>query len=323
MEKVIYNKYIDNLIEESKMGKVRENTIKSVKADLNTLYNYLDKQGIQSEEEYFRNVTADNIKYMVNELNNKYKPSTLNRKLITFRSYFKYVINNSDLIDINYFDESKLYGQDILEDTTKQKDIISISQVKKLLKVADIRDNEKEQSFEFNSKRNKAIITILACYGNRIEEILSSKFSDIKKTETGIMYIDIPKRRVKNKLHKRIFIANAIKDSLEDYLKVRDTKLLHNDDDYIFVSYKSGKKLNNDYINSALSNLCDKANINKKITCHCFRSICTLALQDNFTPSYLIDEIVGWKKSGDMQARYSNHLPKEKIDKIISATNLI
>ena len=322
MKQDLYEQYLNELHEELKVGKVRENTYKSNRADLNTLYAYIKTSGYKTEKEFFTNVTQTDINQFVEELQQKYKPSTYNRKMATFKKFFNYIIDNTSMITVNFFNDIKQISGDIVEENTTEKEIISIDNVKMLLNVINDKGKEKQGTFEFNAKRNKAIIIILTCYGNRIEEVLSSKFSDIKETENQIKYIDIPKTRVKNKLRKRIFIANAIKTSLEAYLKIRNDILPHNDDDYIFTSI-NGKKLTNNNINEALKILCEKAHINKQITCHCFRHICTLALQEKSIPEYDIDCIVGWKRGNSMQQRYSRHLPIEKINKIISATNLL
>ena len=316
MDKKLYESYIKNL----ELNDTRLNTIKSVKSDLNTLYNYIASQDIKSEIEYFKNVTLTDVQNMMRNLREKYKPSTYNRKLVNLKVFFQYIVDNTTLLDINYFNSIKQISSDIVENETKEKDIISIDNIRKILKATNQKDNEKKEKFDFNSKRNKAIITILTCYGNRIEEVLSAKFSDIKSID-NIKYINIPKIRVKNRLDKKIFIANEIEKNLNEYLKVRNSILSHNDDDYIFSSI-NGKKLTSNNINAALSNLCKKANIEKHITCHCFRHICTLEMQKNLVPEYLIDEIIGWKKNS-MQSRYSKHLTHEKIYNIISATNLI
>ena len=322
MKKYLYEQYFNELNEDLKVGKVRENTYKSKKADLNTLYNYMAELGYTTEKDFFENVKQSDIDQFAEQLKTQYKPSTYNRKIATFKKFFNYLIDNSYIVNVNYFNNIKQISNDIVEEKTKEKDIISIDKVKMLLNATEEKDQEKQSTFEFNAKRNKVIITILTCYGSRIEEILSTKFSDIKETENKIQYIDIPKTRVKNRLHKRIFIANAIKESLEEYLKIRNEVLPHNQNDYIFSSI-NGKKLTSNNINEALSNLCKKANINKHITCHCFRHICTLALQEKSIPEYDIDYIIGWKKGDSMQQRYSKHMPIEKINKIISATDLL
>ena len=322
MENILYDKYLMNLNEGVEVGKVRLNSLKSIKADLNTLYKYID-ENYSNEENFLKNITLDEIKEFTESIKCKYKPSSYNRKLSTWKVYFNWLVQNSNLIDVNYFNNIKQISEDIVEENTKEKDIISIDTVKEILKIANQKSyKQDDESFRFYSSRNRAIITILTCYGNRIEEILGSKFSDIKETEDKIPYIEIKKTRVKNRLNKRVYIANAIKDVMEEYLMIRNKMLSHNDDDYIFTSMTGGK-LNNNYINEVLKNLCEKANIKKHITCHCFRHICTLALQEKSVPEYDIDCIIGWKRGNSMQQRYSNHLPKEKVNKIISATNLL
>ena len=175
------------------------------------------------------------------------------------------------------------------------KDILTKEEVIKLIESFDIK-LAGERNFEYISKRNKAIISILASTGIRIENLLNITVDRLIKIEEGYK-IEYTKAETKGKVDTTIYIVGRNAELLEDYLKVRKDKSGLN----LLFNSVNGKKISRSDILTIIDKRVKYLGIQKHIVSHSFRAFCANMLLSNGIESILIKKMLGWReKSNDM-----------------------
>ena len=196
----------------------RENTLESISNSINTFQKYLQTKDIELNDATINNITVqDAFNYRKYLLYKGYKKSTVNTKIANIKSYFGFLTKHQ-IISKNPFT-----GFEAMEENDKTiKDILTKEEVIKLIESFGIK-LQGERNFEYASKRNKAIIAVLASTGVRIENLLSVTMDRLIKIEEGYK-IEYTKAETKGKTDTTIYIVEKNKEVLEDYLKVRKDK---------------------------------------------------------------------------------------------------
>ena len=175
------------------------------------------------------------------------------------------------------------------------KDILTKEEVIKLIESFDIKLTG-ERNFEYISKRNKAIIAVLASTGIRIENLLSVTMDRLIKIEEGYK-IEYTKAETKGKVDTTIYIVGKNKELLEDYLKVRKDKAGLN----LLFNSVNGKKISRSDMLGIIDKRVKYIGVNKHIVSHSFRAFCANMLLSEGVDNLLIKKYMGWReKSNDM-----------------------
>ncbi|WP_022670264.1 site-specific tyrosine recombinase/integron integrase [Hippea alviniae] len=176
-----------------------ENTISSYAADLKEFSKFFSK----------RDLTKDNLmEFIENVLVNRYKPSTVNRKLSSIRGFLKFLLKYGHT-DIDYSDLKNIKTKRV------PPDYIPFEVIKKAI----------------GEDRDGLIVRLMYASGLRISEIVNLKISDIM-FESGFV-------KVKGKGNKERFVPvdlktiNAIRHYIESFRK--QIKGYANSD-YLFIS---------------------------------------------------------------------------------------
>ena len=284
--------YLELYTEELSLRGKRVNTIESINNSIDTFSKYLQTKDIELNDATINNITVqDAFNYRKYLLDKGYKKSTVNTKIANTKSYFGFLAKH-EIISKNPFT-----GFEAMEENDKTiKDILTKEEVIKLIESFDIK-LAGERNFEYISKRNKAIIAVLASTGIRIENLLSITMDRLIKIEEGYK-IEYTKAETKGKVDTTIYIVGKNKELLEEYLKVRKDKAGLN---LLFNSAGGNKKISRSDMITIINKRVKYLGIQKHIVSHSFRAFCANMLLSNGVDSILIKKYMGWReKSNDM-----------------------
>ena len=284
--------YLELYTEELDLRGKRTNTIESVNNSLNTFSEYLQTKDIELNDTTINNITVqDAFNYRKYLLDKGYKKSTVNTKIANTKSYFGFLTKHQ-IISKNPF-----AGFEAMEENDKTiKDILTKEEVIKLIESFGIK-LQGERNFEYASKRNKAIISILASTGIRIENLLNITMDRLVKIEEGYK-IEYTKAETKGKVDTTIYIVGKNKELLEDYLKVRKDKAGLN---LLFNSAGGNKKISRSDMITIINKRVEYLGIQKHIVSHSFRAFCANMLLSEGIDNLLIKKYMGWRiKDNDM-----------------------
>mgnify|MGYP003414315307 FL=1 len=283
--------YLELYKEELNLKGKRANTIESIDNSINTFEKYLQTKDIELNDVTINNITVqDAFNYRKYLLDKGYKRSSVNTKIANIKSYFGFLTKHQ-IISKNPFT-----GFEAMEENDKTiKDILTKEEVIKLIESFDIK-LAGERNFEYISKRNKAIIAVLASTGIRIENLLSVTMDRLIKIEEGYK-IEYTKAETKGKVDTTIYIVGKNKELLEEYLKVRKDKSGLN----LLFNSVNGKKISRSDILGIIDKRVKYIGVNKHIVSHSFRAFCANMLLSAGVDNLLIKKYMGWReKSNDM-----------------------
>ena len=162
---------VDRWVRELKISQGRsENTISSYVSDLNRFKDYiLKKKSSDNFDDAIGKIDYMDVEdykfYLIEDLG--FQKSTVNRNKNSLKSFFGYTKRYTGK---NPCEELKTMNNV----STKKKDLITKEQVLRLLEATEKKEG-RQMYFDYISKRNKFIISLLATSGLRIQELLSIK----------------------------------------------------------------------------------------------------------------------------------------------------
>lgn len=290
---------LENFLIGYKNFKVGSNSYITYKTHIKKVYDhYMRKNCYTTEVDMLKKIDIDSIEKFFIELkmSGKYKPSTFNLIRSANYEYFKFLKDNKHLITVNPIDVVGIYSLGDIEESKKEKEILTVSEMQKLLKAVNVR-KKGQRNFKFNSARDTFLYALLFTTGLRISEALSIRLNWIENTNNGIM-INIPKKIVKNNIDKRVPLVGSIVRYYQDYMRERDGIEEKIEDKKLLFLSSNGKRLNITDINDGLRKNIDKAKIDKHLSCHSFRHSLTRKLIIDGVDDSIIYKILGWSQKG-------------------------
>lgn len=277
--------YLELYTEELELRGKRENTMESINNSLKTFTEFLQTKDIELNDTTINNITVqDAFNYRKYLLYKGYKKSTVNTKIANIKSYFGFLTKH-EIISKNPFAGFNALN----EDDKNVKDILTKEEVIKLIESFDVK-LQGERNFEYASKRNKAIIAVLASTGVRIENLLNVTMNRLIKINEGYK-IEYKKAETKGKINTTIYIVGKNKDLLQEYLKVRKDKSGLN---LLFNSAGGNKKISRSDMITIIGKRIEYLGIQKHITSHSFRAYTANALLSNGIEPVIIRKMLGW-----------------------------
>ena len=233
----------------------------------------------------------DVIFYKETMRNSNNKESTISKKLIVVKLWFKF--NNK----MNIYEEIKV-GRP--ERKLELNSLVTKQDLNKLLLCVD-----KLKASKIQKLRDRAFIEFLYWTGCRLGEILNVKMIDITKKENGIVF------KVDGKTGKReVFVL--FKDILFLNLWIEKNK-----SKWLFPSVRyhlADKPMSDVVANFILHNL--QKHINKRLHAHLFRhSAATRMAKEGFNESFM-RHYFGWSQRSNMPSYYT-HLVESDIEEIM------
>ncbi len=259
-----------------------EKTLLSYKNDLYSFYEYIKKDVKDIKISDIRNYVSDLIKY-------GYKPKSVARKLSSLKSFFKFLIKRK-IIDFNpatFIKTPKV--------PKRLPDILSENILREIL--------DGWKTFDFKSKRDKAIVEILYGLGIRASELINLKENDVSKDSIRITG--------KGNKVRIVPIPLKTKEAIFDY--VEEKKRNNIQSEYLFTNLK-GKKLSARGLYYILKNVFEERGGIYKIHPHILRHSFATHLLSHGADLRTIQELLG--HSSLKATEIYTHLSIEEIKRI-------
>lgn len=274
MDKV---QYIDYLTKEKKLS---ENTCLAYIRDLTHFESFLYVRGINDLKEASN---SDVMAYVMNLKEEEMTRATVNRKLASIRTYYKFIFKNGDIsIDPTI---------EIKSPRIEKKDIefLSIEEIDSLMSIP--KDNDK-------GKRDLAILELLYATGIRASELITLKLDDVN-LRMGFIKCSGPHSKA-----RIIPIGRICRKAVEDYIfDVRD-KILKEDSPYLFVNYV-GEPMTRQGLWKILKEYGSLANLKLPLTPQIIRNSFAVHMLQNGADVKSVQELMGHEDISATQAYLS------------------
>ena len=176
----------------------------------------------ENEEEMLKAITVDMLEDWAIELQKQFKASTYNVITEHLKEYFFYLANKRHTLQFNPMDAISKASLEEVESDAKDKYIPTLDEVRALIESTRIRGNNEKQ-FEFNSVRDRAILSFLATTGCRQSIVRELRMSMIEYIEDGVAF-NIGGEYTKSGKPQRIVIGNKTKKYFMEWLNLRAMK---------------------------------------------------------------------------------------------------
>lgn len=220
--------------------------------DVDMLLKYLDERSITYKE-----ARLDDLMEFVVELGKiGMSPKSQARIISGIHSFYKFLIYTRKMD----FDPSERL---IAPKTGRHlPSVLTYSEIEQI--IATLEENAIGTD-EGLVRRNRAIIEVLYGSGLRVSELVTLKFSDIRREE-GFMII-----RGKGDKQRMVPISNLSLEEIDKYLKFRNSlEIKKGEEDYVFLNQR-GSHLTRTMILIMVKDLALRAGITKTISPHTFR----------------------------------------------------
>jgi integrase/recombinase XerD len=275
---------IELYLQELKLKGKDEDTQKNIKVAYKKFINWNLNNGANIEEnEIIKTATIEQAFSYRNYLLSEFKTSTVNLNISCLKAFFGF-LNKHGIISRNIW-----AGFDKLTEKDKtQKDTPLIKEVKDLINSFDTK-LPKQRNYEYTSTRDKAIVSILATTGIRIENILSVTMDKLIEVE-GVYKIHYEAEETKGRVPVDLFLTGKTKEFVDKWLMIRKTKQKSN---LLFTTVNGGKIYQSD-INNSIKERCKQIGIEKNLVPHSFRYFCNNILLSERVEKNDIKIMLGW-----------------------------
>lgn len=288
-----FEKYLDYLLNIKHYSK---KTISSYYFDLKSFDDYLTINNISIDDCNIKDVQD----YMNNLKRNNYKITSINRKIVCLRSFYKYYVNN-----VNINSNNPMLNYTTLKTPKRLPKDLFLEQIKILLK-----PNEKNEIYAI---RNQCIILLLLYTGIRVSECSNLNVMDIDLEECAIRVFG------KGNKERMVFFMPSILQYLNNYLNNIRPKLLNfKEDDALFIGSK-GSRITPRAIEDILNNRAKQAIPPFKVTPHMLRHTFATTLLNNDTDLKIVQELLG--HSSMQTTQIYTHVSKERLKNVYQKTH--
>ena len=275
-----------------------------------------------NEEEILKAITVDMLEDWTMELQEQFKASTYNVIIEHLKEYFFYLANKRHTLQFNPMDAISKASLEEVESDAKDKYIPTLEEVRALIESTRIRGNNEKQ-FEFNSVRDRAILSFLAVSGCRQSIVRELRMSMIEYIEGGVAF-NIDGEYTKSGKPQRIVIGNKAKKYFMEWLNLRAMKGIVSA--LVFTSVK-GCQLSRGNMKSILDKAVAKVGLDvegKQFSPHNIRNFVATYLVQKEVNEVLIKEICHWSQNkSDMLTRYSTKDIKQFDRQKIEIMNIL
>ncbi|MDY2889522.1 MAG: tyrosine-type recombinase/integrase [Candidatus Caccosoma sp.] len=283
-------KYLENEKHYSKQ------TVSSYNFDLLGFNNYLKENELD-----FKYLTADDVQDYINFLKiNKYKASSINRKIVCLRSFYKFYCLRID----NTFQNIMINYKTIKQGKRLPHDLF-VEQIKVIL-----TPNEKNPLLAL---RNQCIILLLLNTGMRVSECSNLNLLDVDLIGNAI--------RVFGKGHKErsVYYLPSLNSYLNDYLtNCRNVLLNNNKSEAFFISSK-GCRITTRAIENILNDRAKQSSFYFKASPHMLRHTFATNLLNNNVDLKIVQELLGHSSLATTQIY--THVSKARLKKVYEDTH--
>lgn len=245
----------------------------TVESYRNDLFQFKDFISGDNEFHPTEIIGADARRWIVALMGEGYSPLSVNRKLSTLKSFFKYLKKN------NYVSKSPVRTVTGPKANKTLPHFVKDSEMHKLF--SDWIDEE-----TFEGVRDKTILDVFYSTGMRCAELVGLKDNDI---DFEAQLIKVRGKRNKERL---IPFSAVLKESLYAYMRVRDEEFENRINDSLFVQ-KKGKALTNPVVYRIVNTrLSEVPNLTKKSP-HVLRHTFATSMMNNGADLNAVKELLG------------------------------
>ena len=257
------NKFLQYCVAEKRFS---EHTVIAYEKDLSQFLEFAEVLNEKDLCEVKSNLVRG---WMVYLLENDYSPLSVNRKISTLRTYFRWLLKER-LVESNPMKS--------ITGPKSSKDLPSFAQQDELLdeKLAPLFNND------FEGLRDRVMFEVLYQTGIRSSELVQLKVNDVQDNQIKVLG-----KRNKERL---IPIAVELNQLIEEYLRLRLE--LVNQSEFLIV-LKSGKKLYPKFVYRKINNYLGKATGLRKKSPHVLRHTFATHMLNNGAELELLKDILG------------------------------
>ena len=258
--------YLDYLL---LVKRYSSHTVKAYRTDLKLFESYLkDIYSISIDKANHAMIRS----WLVKELNKGNSARTVNRKITTLKSFYKYLfkeqkIKQNPTSRISYSKTSKKLPQ-----------FVGLSDMNELLDKLKFEEN-------FSGFRDKLIIEVFYSTGIRLSELINIKSTDVDCLKSQIKVLG---KRNKERL---IPLTKELQKSIEGYMILRNKQKVI-DRSYLFLT-DSGKKLNPSMVYRKVNKILNNVTTLEKKSPHVLRHTFATHMLNNGADLNVIKELLG------------------------------
>lgn len=279
---MIQNKFITYLSSEKRFS---EHTIKSYSTDLKQFTSFLSSEFQIIDE--INEISFQIIRTWIASLLEKgINPRSVNRKISTLKTYFKFLIREGELI------ENPMIKVVAPKSKKRLPIFIEEDQIKSLL-------NEVQFESGFIGQRNKLIIELFYVTGIRLSELINIKISDVDFSNQSIKVLG------KRKKERIIPLSSSMINSLDNFIK-------NNHKNHFLFTNLDGVKLYTKLVYRVVNKYIAKiSSVNKKSP-HILRHTFATHMLNNGADINAIKELLGHANLSATQVYTHNTIEKLK-----------
>jgi len=277
--------YLDYLLLEKRYSK---HTVKAYRTDLSLFQAYLH----DIYEFPIHKATHAMIRsWLVEELNNGNSARTVNRKITTLKSFYKYLIKEQQ-IKIN--------------PTLKISSSKTSKKLPQFVSLSDMNDLLDKLQFDesYCGSRDKLMIEIFYSTGIRLSELINIKIKDVDSQKGQIKVLG---KRNKERI---IPLTKELKNTIEKYMSLR-LKAKAIDPSYLLLA-DSGKKLNPSMVYRKVNTLLQDVTTLDKKSPHILRHTFATHMLNNGADLNVIKELLGHASLSATEVYTHNSIDKLK-----------
>ena len=263
---LLIQNYLDYLLLEKRYS---THTVKAYKTDLSLFQDYLKEIYEVSIQKTNHSMIRS---WLVEELNNGNSARTVNRKITSLKSFFKFLVKE-EVIKVN--PTLKISSS---KTSKKLPQFVGVDDMNKLLD--KLKFNE-----DFSGYRDKLIIEIFYSTGIRLSELINIKVTDCDSVKKQIKVLG---KRNKERI---IPLTKELIKSIENYMTLRN-QVRAVDRSYLLLT-DSGKKLNSSLVYRKVNNLLKDVTTLDKRSPHILRHTFATHMLNNGADLNVIKELLG------------------------------
>ena len=246
------------------------NTVEAYTDDVGKLLLYLKDAGLQPES-----VKLENLEHFAAGLHDiGITPRSQARILSGVRSFYKFLLMDRriDALPTELLPSPKI-GEHLPE-------VLSVEEIDRIISGRDLSEKE--------GQRNRAIIEMLYSCGLRVSELCNLLISDIWRDEGFVKVMGKGRKERFVPISGRALRELSLWEECRCHINIRP-----GNEDYVFLSFKRGRKLSRITVFHIVKVLAENAGITKEISPHTFRHSFATHLLEGGANLRAIQEMLG------------------------------
>jgi len=267
-----------------------KHTIISYQNDLTGFFDFISLQYPAID---LKDISAPMVRSWLATLKeNKAASKTINRKISSLKSFFKYQLRMQQI------EVSPVATTSALKVSRRLPSFIEEKDMEKLF-------IEKQQTDTLEEKTNFLILQIFYQTGIRLSELINLKEQHIDKSDSNIKILG------KGNKERRIPVSNQLLQLIDEYISEKRVQFQEVSNEYLLVS-KKGKMLYPKYVYNIVTKNLSKVSTNEKKSPHVLRHSFATHLTNNGAEINAIKELLGHSSLAATQIYTHNSIEKLK-----------